>query len=31
VHVVEATKSLYAAATPLPKGAKVALQAAEDF
>ena len=32
VHVVEAAKSLYAAATPaLPKGAKVALKAAEDF
>ncbi|HMH64767.1 MAG TPA: methyltransferase domain-containing protein [Rhizomicrobium sp.] len=32
VHVVEATKSLYAAAaTPLPKGQKVALKAAEDF
>jgi SAM-dependent methyltransferase len=34
VHVVEASKSLYAAATPLPKAAKVALQqakAAEDF
>ncbi len=31
VHVVEAAKSLYAAATPLPKGQKVALKAAEDF
>jgi SAM-dependent methyltransferase len=32
VHVVEAAKSLYAAATPaVPKGAKVALKAAEDF
>jgi SAM-dependent methyltransferase len=32
VHVVEAAKSLYAAATPAaPKGAKVALKAAEDF
>ena len=32
VHVVEAAKSLYAAAAPaLPKGAKVALKAAEDF
>jgi SAM-dependent methyltransferase len=31
VHMVEAAKSLYAAATPLPKGAKVALKAAEDF
>jgi SAM-dependent methyltransferase len=35
VHVVEATKSLYAAATPLPQAAieraKVALKAAEDF
>jgi SAM-dependent methyltransferase len=31
VHVVEAAKSLYAAATPLPKSAKVALKAAEDF
>jgi SAM-dependent methyltransferase len=32
VHVVEAAKSLYAAAVPtLPKGAKPALKAAEDF
>jgi SAM-dependent methyltransferase len=32
VHVVEAAKSLYAAALPkLPKGAKAALKAAEDF
>jgi SAM-dependent methyltransferase len=31
VHVVEAAKSLYAAATPLPKAPKVALKAAEDF
>jgi len=31
VHVVEAAKSLYAAATPLPKAAKGALKAAEDF
>jgi len=31
VHMVEAAKSLYAAATPLPKAAKVALKAAEDF
>jgi SAM-dependent methyltransferase len=34
VHVVEAAKSLYAAATPLPKGKTVALKqakAAEDF
>ena len=34
VHVVEAAKSLYAAAAPLPKGKKVALKqakAAEDF
>jgi SAM-dependent methyltransferase len=31
VHVVEATKSLYAAATPLPVGAKVTLKAAEEI
>jgi SAM-dependent methyltransferase len=31
VHVVEAAKSLYAAATPLPKGAKVSLKAARDY
>ena len=31
VHVVEAAKSLYAAATPLPQGAKVSLKAARDY
>ncbi len=31
VHVVEAAKSLYAAATPLPKGAKVSLETARDY
>jgi SAM-dependent methyltransferase len=31
VHVVEAAKSLYAAATPLPVGAKAALKTAQDL
>ena len=31
VHVVEAAKSLYAAATPLPKSAKVSLETARDY